>query len=95
VLDGDPLETQPPQHPSQLSARAYCGQMVVHLSNCGALVSIVRPLCNTGWMRPIATVELRGLSVCLSVMTMSHAKMAEPTEMLWDVNLGGPKELCF
>jgi len=34
VLDGDPVGTQPPQQPSPLSAHAYCGQTVAHLSYC-------------------------------------------------------------
>jgi len=33
VLDGDPVPD-----PSPLSAHAYCGQTVAHLSNCWALV---------------------------------------------------------
>jgi len=36
VLDGDPA---PHSSPSPLSAHAYCGQMVTHLSNCWALVN--------------------------------------------------------
>jgi len=35
VLDGDPA---PHSSPSPLSAHAYCGQTVAHLSNCWALV---------------------------------------------------------
>jgi len=35
VLDGDPMETQPPHSSlSPLLAHAYCGQTVAHLSNC-------------------------------------------------------------
>ena len=45
VLDGDPVGTgDPADHssPSPLSAHAYCGQKVAHLSNCWALVSYNR-----------------------------------------------------
>jgi len=38
VLDGDSVGTQPPQQSLPLSAHAYCGQTVAHLSNCWALV---------------------------------------------------------
>ena len=34
VLDGDPVGTQPQCSLSPLSALAYCGQTVAHLSNC-------------------------------------------------------------
>jgi len=35
VLDGDPVETQPPTAaPLNFSAHVYCGQTVAHLSNC-------------------------------------------------------------
>jgi len=38
VLDGEPAHHS---SPSPLSAHAYCGQMVAHLSNCWALVVFV------------------------------------------------------
>jgi len=38
VLDGDPVGTSPHSSPSPLSAHAYCGQTVAHLSNCCAPV---------------------------------------------------------
>jgi len=37
VLDGDPA---PHNSPSPLSAHAYCGQTVDHLSNCWPLVHV-------------------------------------------------------
>jgi len=34
VLDGDPVGTQPHSSSFPLSAHAYCGQTVAHVSNC-------------------------------------------------------------
>ena len=34
MLDGDQVGTYPYSSPSPLSAHAYCGQTVAHLSNC-------------------------------------------------------------
>jgi len=49
-------------------------------------------------MRPIAIDEVAwsiGLSVDLSVKTVSPAKTAEPIDAVWDVNSSGPKELSI
>jgi len=43
VLDGDPVGTRPPISPSSLSALAYSGQTVAHLSNCWELVDSYTP----------------------------------------------------